>query len=148
LQEGPPEKKPRKGRKSKAEKATEEVEAIQKRKGEIQSRAKASAPFVAELVAWPFDIVAARRGPFWKLGDDEKQRLAYCIAMVMEKWLPDFMLKYEEEIALGAVLTGVVIGRVRVDRRVHPRVERPRDNGTAEKREDDASTSYPHTATG
>lgn len=146
LQDGPPEKKQRKGRKPKALRDQEAVDALQKQRADIQVRAKVSAPFVEELISWPFDIVASKRGPFWTLQKPERERLAFCIAVVMEKWLPDFMLKYGEEIALGAVFAGVVIGRVREDRRVHPRVKRPRGDGSAEERQDNAAQEATHTA--
>lgn len=149
MQDGPPEKKPRRGRKSKAEKAQEEESAIVADKALRKQRAAQYAPAVEELLAWPFDIVAARRGEFWKLSPDEKKRLALALAVVMEKWLPDFMLKYEEEIVLAVLLSGVVIGRLREDERRNPKVvKRPRDNGTSEEREDYASAKNPHTATG
>lgn len=149
LQDGPPEKKSRRGRKSKVEKAQEEIDALQLAKVERKQRAAQYAPAVEELLAWPFDVVAARRGDFWKLTPDEKKRLALSVAVVMEKWLPDFMLKYEEEIVLAVLLSGVVIGRLREDERRNPKVvKRPRDNGTSKEREDDASSAYPHTATG
>jgi hypothetical protein len=139
LKDGPPEKKPRKGRKSKQEKAEEAADELKRRKMDIQVRAKASAPFVAELISWPFDIIAARRGSFWKIQDAERDRLAFCLAAVLEKWLPDFMLKYGEEIALGAVFAGVVISRVREDRRVNVSVKRPRGDGSTAQREDDSA---------
>ena len=148
LPDGPPEKKPRRGRKSKEEKEQEANAAIIEARRIRKERAAQYAPAVEELIAWPFDVVAERRGAFWRLKPDEKKRLAISLAVVMEKWLPDFMLTYEEEIALAIILSGVVIGRLREDERVHPRVKRPRRDGTAPERQDDiaAKAALPATA--
>lgn len=149
LKDGPPAKKPRRGRKSDAEKAQEAVDTIQAEKAARRARASQYVPAVVELVAWPFDVVAARRGAFWKLTPQESQRLAMSLSVVVEKWLPDFMLRFEEEIALGIILGAVLIGRVREDnvRETERAKLRARGNGSSAFGQDNALTQNPDATT-
>jgi hypothetical protein len=138
LKDGPPEKK-RRGRKTKREKEAEEAQEVEAQRVEREKKAKEAAPFVAELLAWPFSIVAERRGEFWNLSEQEKQRGAYALALLAEKYLPDFMRKYQEEILAAMVLGAIIGGRIREDRRRYPRVKRPRGDRSAAHGEDNAS---------
>ena len=49
---------------------------------------------------WPFDIVATRRGAFWALTDEERDKLAIALARVGVKWMPTWLEAFGEECAL------------------------------------------------
>jgi len=64
--------------------------------------------------AWAsgFRIIAGRRGRQWELENEEAQQLGYDSAGILDKYLRDVLDRFEHEVALAVVLTGVVLSRV------------------------------------
>jgi hypothetical protein len=67
------------------------------------------------LVAMPFDYIAARNGPHWKLTPEEKAALVPVATRVANKYSPALLAKWADEAALAAVLLMVLFKRVQVD---------------------------------
>jgi hypothetical protein len=67
------------------------------------------------LVAMPFDYIAARNGPHWKLTPEEKAALIPVATRVANKYSPALLAKWADEAALAAVLLMVLFKRVQVD---------------------------------
>jgi hypothetical protein len=116
----------KKGRRSRAEiraqqARDEEAERVREAaelarlKKEREEQAAELAPVLAEIVAWPFDVVANRRGEYWRLEDDEKTKLALALSRVSCKYVPTFLARFEEEVALVIAAFTVVSVRVRKD---------------------------------
>lgn len=86
----------------------------------------AVADALPELVSWPFDVVAARRGEHWKISTDEKRRLSNALAPVVNKYLPDWLTKYPEELILAVVTLMIVGPRYKKDKEIEAKNERER----------------------
>ena len=106
-------------------------------KVEWKKRGEEYAPAIEEIVRWPFETMAERRGAFWKLKDTEAHKLSCAVGVILAKWLPYWLEKYEEEIALGFTLGACLFSRVREDRKRNAQ-RGTRDNGSTAERKDDA----------
>jgi hypothetical protein len=70
---------------------------------------------MVEIVALPFDIYAKRRGPHWKLSDEEKKQIGTLTNKVLNKYAPEWAVRFGDEIALATVLGMAIIARVLID---------------------------------
>lgn len=61
----------------------------------------------AEVWAVVFGVVARSQGDKWILTAEEKARLGLHTAAVVQKYFPDFLERFGEELALAFVLAGV-----------------------------------------
>ena len=120
----------------------EEHALIQQKREQWVEEAKLIAPILVPVVKVPFDAAAEKRGEFWRLGDDEANHIAIAIAVILEKHLPDFLLKWQEEIALGALLGSAFYSRYQLDKQARAKEKvqtsepSPRNNGHDGNRED------------
>lgn len=136
---GPPVPKPAKktGRPSDAERQARELEELKAKKAEWRRQAGAYVDTIQPLVEWPFDTLAERRGSFWKLSPKESGQLSLCLGVIFAKWLPYWLVKWEEEIALGIILGTAFLTRVKEDRR-RSAERRSRSDGAAAVGQDNA----------
>lgn len=107
-----------------AKRQAEADAALAKQQADMICAAVAEA--LPELVSWPFDVVAARRGEHWKISTDEKRRLSNALAPVVNKYLPDWLTKYPEELVLGVVVLMIVGPRYKKDKEIEAKNERER----------------------
>jgi len=63
------------------------------------------------LIEIPFDYFAKRYGEFWKLSQDEKKKLSTLSNRVASKWLPLWLERFGDEIALGLTFSMIVYPR-------------------------------------
>lgn len=68
------------------------------------------------VLSIPFDYIAARKGPHWKLSPEEKAALTPLATKVANKHGPAILVRWGDEIALGVMLYIVVSKRVTKDR--------------------------------
>ena len=142
----PPPNEKRRGRPKKTPEQRE-ADALAQQRKEWQERGRANAPLWEEIVSIPFDMAADRRFPFWRLRDDEKKRIAVALSTVIEKRLPDFMLSWQEEIALGVMLGAAFITRYKQDaaeraKREQSDERRTRDSRDAQDRQNDSLETH------
>lgn len=57
-----------------------------------------------------FNLLSIRLGEKWRLNDEEKYIIGKPFARVATKYIGEF--KYKDELALGLVLTGIIIPRI------------------------------------
>ena len=70
---------------------------------------------LAPLVSFPFDYLAGRRGPHWKLQPEEKRTLADLCNKVLVKYAGTVAEQYGAEIALTVFAGFIVASRVMAD---------------------------------
>ncbi len=66
---------------------------------------------VKTLLTVPFDYFAERYGEFWKLSRDEEAKLTSLSSRVASKWIPVWVEKFADEIALALTFGMVVYPR-------------------------------------
>jgi len=59
----------------------------------------------------PFDYFAKRYGEFWRLAPEEKKKLSILTNKVASKWLPLWLERYGDEVALGLTFGMMVYPR-------------------------------------
>lgn len=107
------ERGPDKGpRKSKEQREREERA---QEKAEREPTAKMWAEDIKELVAWPFEVAAERRGKHWILSEKERDKFALALSRVGVKYLPWLLEKFGEEIALGICFCTILFIRLKTD---------------------------------
>jgi len=66
---------------------------------------------VKALITVPFDYFAKRYGEFWKLSKDEEAKLSSLSGRVASKWIPVWMERFADEIALALTFGMIVYPR-------------------------------------
>lgn len=75
------------------------------------------------LLGMPFDFIAARNGPHWKLSPEERAALVPVATRVANKYSPALLARWADEVALGAVLLVVLFKRVQTDNELKAKKE-------------------------
>lgn len=68
--------------------------------------------FLKQVIAFPFNYASDRVDKKWKLTDIELDNLAGLSNTVLNKYLPDLLLRFGAEIALTGYLSIIVLNRV------------------------------------
>ena len=63
----------------------------------------------------PFDFIAARKGEHWKLSPEELAALAPVAVKVSNKYAPELMKRWADELALSVILGMIFLKRVNLD---------------------------------
>jgi len=66
---------------------------------------------VKTLITVPFDYFAKRYGEFWRLSKDEEAKLSSLSGRVASKWIPVWVERFADEIALGLTFGMIVYPR-------------------------------------
>jgi len=66
---------------------------------------------IKALITVPFDYFAKRYGEFWKLSKDEEAKLSSLSGRVASKWIPIWMERFADEIALALTFGMIVYPR-------------------------------------
>lgn len=66
---------------------------------------------VKSLITVPFDYFAKRYGEFWKLSKDEEAKLTGLSSRVASKWIPVWIERFADEVALGLTFGMIVYPR-------------------------------------
>lgn len=66
---------------------------------------------IGSFIELPFDYFAKRYGDFWKLSSDEKKKLTILTNKVSSKYLPLWLERFADEVALIATFSMVVYPR-------------------------------------
>jgi len=74
-----------------------------------------SPEMVGEILSFGFEYIADRRGEHWKLSIPEKDRLAILSSRVANKYLPEWIARFGDEIALSTMLGLCIFARFRID---------------------------------
>lgn len=87
--------------------------------------AKAADPFemfdertVADLIGFPFAIIADRKGAHWQLTEAERERIGVLANRVLSKRAPEWLKAWGDEIMLGVMLASAIGARLAVDARL------------------------------
>jgi len=72
---------------------------------------KLSKDIVAPLCDFPFNFMAGRWGGHWKLTPEERSQMAAAFVPVANKYLPDIIDRWGEEISLGFVMFAIIAGK-------------------------------------
>ncbi len=67
--------------------------------------------FIDNLIEIPFDYFAKRYGEFWKLSPDEKKKLGSLSNKVASKWIPLWIERFADELALALTFGMIVYPR-------------------------------------
>lgn len=84
-------------------------------KAEREPIAAAWAEDIKELVAWPFEVAAERRGKHWILSEKERDKFALALSRVGVKYFPWLLEKFGEELALGICFCTLLFVRLKTD---------------------------------
>ena len=63
------------------------------------------------LIELPFDYFTKRYGEFWRLAPEEKKKLSVLTNKVASKWLPLWLERFADEVALGLTFGMIVYPR-------------------------------------
>ncbi len=118
IKEGPPVKKRGRGAPSKIEKDAKALADAEKIAADRERDAKILVPYVKPLFAWPFEVMADKRGDHWRLTDENQDKLSYAGLVVLLKYLPGFMIQFKEEIMLLVVAGTIIATRVAEDKKL------------------------------
>lgn len=66
---------------------------------------------ITSLITLPFDYFAKRYGEFWKLSKDEEAKLSALSGRVASKWIPIWIERFADEIALSLTFAMIVYPR-------------------------------------
>ena len=84
----------------------------------------------ASFIEIPFDYFAKRYGDFWRLSPEEKKKLSSLTNKVASKWLPLWLERYADEVALALTFGMMVYPRYlqtkELVERAKAEAERPR----------------------
>jgi len=84
----------------------------------------------SSFIEIPFDYFAKRYGDFWKLSPEEKKKLASLTNKVASKWLPLWLERFADEVALGLTFGMMVYPRYlqtkELVERAKPEAEKPK----------------------
>lgn len=67
------------------------------------------------LVTFPFDFLAERRGDFWRLSIDEKKSLSQATQGIANKYIPNILEKWSDELFFLVVLSVILYPRTLED---------------------------------
>lgn len=68
------------------------------------------------LVAYPFDVIAQRKGEHWRLTEEEKVQLAMLLNGAMNELLPQIQVKYPYTLGFTFTLAMVILTRIQIDK--------------------------------
>lgn len=102
------------------DKLAEELNQVFPPGGEEGAPAAAPAELLDEgtmrmFLAVPFDYIAARKGPHWKLSPEELAALLPVACKVSNKYAPAILARWADELALAAILGVILFKRVNLD---------------------------------
>ena len=104
----------------KAELLEEQEEEIPTKKKRRRKKVTTSAPppfsidksLLKPFINFPFDYLAKRYGAHWTLTKEEEETLIELSAKVTSKWLPTWLEKFTDEIALAFYVFIIVFPRI------------------------------------
>jgi len=100
------------------EEQEEEIPIKKKRRRKKVTTSSAPPPFSIDksllkpFVNFPFDYLAKRYGTHWTLTKEEEETLIELSAKVTSKWLPTWLEKFADEIALAFYVFIIVFPRI------------------------------------
>jgi hypothetical protein len=77
-----------------------------------------SPELVEQLLSFGFDYIAERRGEHWKLTEQENKQISLLSSRVANKYLPEWLAKFGDEIALSTLLGFCLLSRLRIDSQI------------------------------
>jgi len=77
----------------------------------------------SNLVKFPFDFLADRRGDFWRLKPAEEQSLVLATQGIAEKYIPDIIEAWSDELFFLITFSVIIYPRVMEDLKVQKELE-------------------------
>jgi hypothetical protein len=85
---------------------------------------------ILSLIRFPFDYGARRYGDFWRLQPEEEKALSLLVNKVSSKWIPEWLEKFSDELALTILMFQVLYPRYMTTRDVLAIKKRKEENAS------------------